>query len=180
MANVESQEVACTKNRQCDCVRAEEIIVRKTTSRDTDGIINVLKSTKLAEETWKGNERWVKRVLQKSLSDKNYTILVAECDSTIIGFINCIVFPSFWDCANQGMINHLFVHDAHQGKGVGAKLVRAITKHADAENITEMHVSTEWENVKARKLYGRYGFTEERLLLERSQETKVKSVYYKN
>jgi ribosomal protein S18 acetylase RimI-like enzyme len=158
-----------SKNRESDYVRAEEIIVRKATSKDTDGIINVLKSTKLAEETWKGNERWVKRALQKSLSNRNHTILVAEFDSTIIGFIDCIVFPSFWECAKQGIINHLFVHAAYQSKGVGAKLVRTITERADAEDIAEMHVSTEWENAKARKLYGKYGFTEERLLLERSQ-----------
>jgi ribosomal protein S18 acetylase RimI-like enzyme len=150
-------------------VRAEEIIVRKATSKDTDGIINVLKSTKLDEETWKGNERWVKIALQKSLSNRNHTILVAEFDSTIIGFIDCIVFPSFWECEKQCMINHLFVHDAYQSKGVGAKLVRTITERADAEDIVEMHVSTEWENAKARKLYGKHGFTEERLLLERSQ-----------
>jgi len=104
-------------------LRGDEIIVRKATSKDIDGMIKVLESTKLAEETWNGNERWVKRTLRKSLSKKDYTILVAEFDSTIIGFIDCIIFYSFWECEEQGMINHLFVHDDYQGKALAQNLL---------------------------------------------------------
>jgi aminoglycoside 3-N-acetyltransferase I len=164
----QQREDGCDKNRQRDCVKGEGIIVRKAISKDIDSIISVLESTRLAEETWKGNATWVKRALQESLNNKDYMILVAELNSTIIGFIDCIIFPSFWECEKQGMINHLFVHDAYQGKGVGAKLVRAITERADAEKIIEMHVSTERTNMKARKLYDKHGFTNERFLLERS------------
>jgi ribosomal protein S18 acetylase RimI-like enzyme len=153
-------------------VNAEEIIVRKATIKDIDGIINVLESTKLTEETWKGNEGWTKRALQKAISNRNCTILLAELDSTIVGFIDYIVFPSFWECAKHGMINHLFVHNAYQGKGFGAKLVRAVIERVDAEGIGELHVPTEWKNAKARRLYGKYGFTKEHLLLERSRGPK--------
>lgn len=67
------------------------------------------------------------------------------------------------------MIIDLFVHYDYRGKGVGSMLLRAMIEHAKAEDIAELHVSTEWDNTKARKLYGKYGFTEEQLLLERSQ-----------
>jgi GNAT superfamily N-acetyltransferase len=99
--------------------------------------------------------------------------LWAKCsrafDSRIIGFIDCIIFSSFWECNKQGIINHLFVQAFYQNIGVGSKLIRTITECADAEDIVEMHVSTGWENTKARKLYGKYGFTDEHLLLQRSQ-----------
>jgi GNAT superfamily N-acetyltransferase len=151
-------------------MRAEEkIVVREATGKDVEGVINVLKSTKLAEEAWTGNERWVKKALRDFLNHENYTILVAEQDDRIVGFIDYVVFPSFWEGSKQGLINHLFVHADSQGKGVGAGLVKAIVAHADAEGIGEMHVSTGWENTKARRLYEKYGFMQERLLLERSR-----------
>lgn len=94
--------------------------------------------------------------------------LVAEYNQRIVGFIDCCVYPFFWEGVYQGIINHLFVHSTLQGKGVGAMLVKAVVKEADARRLGELHVSTERENVKARRFYAKYGFTEERLLLERT------------
>jgi ribosomal protein S18 acetylase RimI-like enzyme len=152
-------------------VRAEEeFIVRRATSKDAEGIVNVLKSAELGDEAWNGNEQWVKKTLQKFLRNEAYLVLVAEHDHKVVGFIDCLVFPSFWEGSSQGLINHLFMHADFQGKEIGARLVEAIVKRVDAEGIGEMHVSTGWNNTKARRLYAKYGFTEERLLLERSRE----------
>jgi len=153
-------------------LRIKEILVRKATEKDMEGIVKVLESAKLEQETWKGNVKWAKKALQSSLSDKNYVVLLAECNSSIDGFITCMFFPSFWEGGKQGMIIDLFVRHIGQNKGVGSKLLIAITELAKVEGIAEMHVSTENINEKARKLYERYGFTEQRLLLERHQTTK--------
>ena len=147
----------------------KEITVREATVKDADGISKVLNSTKLDEETWNRNETFVTESLQKHLSNKQFIVLVAEFNSSIVGFIDCAVFPSFWECQKQGLIIDLFVHHSYQGKGVGSELLKALIERADAENIVELHVSTGWNNQKARKLYGKFGFTEEHLLLERSQ-----------
>jgi len=149
-------------------IAEKEIIVREATNKDADGIIKVLRSTKLGEETWNENEIFVIENLQKRLNDKQFMVLVAEFNSSIVGFIDYAVFPSFWECQKQGLIINLFVHPTYQSKGIGSKLLKAIIKRAKAENIVELHVSTEWRNAKARKLYGKYGFTDEHLLLERS------------
>jgi ribosomal protein S18 acetylase RimI-like enzyme len=150
-------------------VAGKEIIVREATDKDADGIIKVLTSTKLDGETWNGNEIFVTENLQGRLSNKQFIVLVAEFNSSIVGFVDCAVFPSFWECEKQGLIIDLFVHPAYQSKGVGSELLKALIKRVNAENIVELHVSTEWKNEKARKLYGKFGFTEEHLLLERSQ-----------
>ena len=147
-----------------------KIVVRKATSKDVEGIVNVLKSAKLGDEVWTGDEKWVEKALWESLKNETCTVFVAECDHKIVGFIDWLVFPSFWEGSSQGLINHLFVHADFQGRGVGASLVEAVVGRADAESIGEMHVSTGWENAKARRFYAKYGFTEEHLLLERSRE----------
>jgi GNAT superfamily N-acetyltransferase len=147
----------------------KEIIIREATKKDADGIINVLRSTKLSEETWNENEVFVIENLQKCLNDKQFIVLVAEFNFSTVGFIDCAVFPSFWECQKQGLIIDLFIHPIYQSKGVGSELLKAIIERANAENIAELHVSTGWKNAKARELYGKYCFTEEHLLLERSQ-----------
>ena len=147
----------------------KEIIVREATAKDSVGIIKVLLSTKLVEETWNGDEIFVTESLQKRLSNQQFTVLVAEFNSSIVGFIDCAVFPSFWECQKQGLIVDLFVLPAYQGKGVGSKLLETLVKKADAENIAELHVSTEIGNIKAQRLYRKFGFTGEQFLLERSQ-----------
>ena len=150
-------------------IAEKEIIVREATDEDADGIIKVLMSTKLDEGTWAGNKIFVAENLRKRPRNKQFIVLLAEFGSSIIGFIDCAVFPSFWECKKQGLIIDLFVHPAYQSKGVGSKLLKALIKRASAENIVELHVSTGRKNAKARKLYGKLGFTEEHLLLERSQ-----------
>jgi ribosomal protein S18 acetylase RimI-like enzyme len=146
----------------------KEIVVRKATHKDIGGIIEVLKSTKLDAEAWTGDERWARKALEECLTLENFVFLVAEYNKRIVGFVDCCVYPSFWEGAYQGIINHLFVHSAFQGKGAGAVLIEAVVKETDAKGLGELHVSTERENVKARRLYAKYGFTEERLLLERA------------
>lgn len=146
----------------------KKILTRKATHKDVDAIIEVLKSTKLGTEAWAGGEKWTRKALNECLNLGNYVLLVAGYNQKIVGFIDYCVYPSFWEGTNQGIINHLFVHSAFQGKGAGTLLVKAVIKEADAQGLGELHVSTERENTKARRLYAKYGFTEERLLLERT------------
>lgn len=149
----------------------EEINVRKATSKDIDGIISVLESTCLNEERWTRNGKRTKRMLHESLKDQCWTILIAEAESAIVGFIDCAFFPSLWEVEKQGLIVDLFVRDDYQGKGIGSRLLRALIEHADATNVCEVHVSTEQENERARKLYSKNGFKEEHILLERPKES---------
>jgi ribosomal protein S18 acetylase RimI-like enzyme len=149
----------------------KEIVVREATSKDADGIAQVLKLAKLGDEPWSGNRFFVAENLRKRLSERQFIVLVAESNSSIVGFVNCAVFPSFWESQKQGLITDFFVQPAYQNRWVGSKLLEAIIKRGDEENIVELHVSTGWKNQKARKFYSKFGFTEEHLLLERTKKT---------
>jgi GNAT superfamily N-acetyltransferase len=148
----------------------KEIIVREATTKDAEGIVTVLMLAKLEEEHWSGKRIFVEENLQKRPSKKQFIVLVAEAYSSIVGFVDCAVFPSFWEGEKQGWIIDFFVQPAYQNGAVGSKLLEALIKRANTENIVELHVSTGWKNQKARKLYGRFGFTEGQLLLERAKK----------
>jgi ribosomal protein S18 acetylase RimI-like enzyme len=147
----------------------KEIIVHEATSKDADGIAKVLILAKVGEEPWSGNKIFVAESLLERQSKRQFVVLVAESNSSIAGFVDCAFFPSFWEGERQGLIIDFFVQPAYQNRGVASKLLEAIIRRADAENIIELHVSTGWKNQKARKLYDKFGFTEEHLLLERQK-----------
>ena len=144
----------------------KDTVVRKAIRKDVDCIIDVLKSTKLDNKLWEGDERWTRKAIVNCLNS-NHLLLVAEVSGRIVGFVSCCVFPSFWEGEYQGLIGDFFVHPAFQGRGVGDVLLKALVEQADAAGVGELHVSTEAENTRARGLYAKFGFTEERLLLER-------------
>lgn len=143
----------------------EEIIVREAIGKDSKEIAKMLSSTTLDNEEWGGKHEFV----AENLKGKNFIFLVAEVASSIVGFVDCAVFASFWEGQKQGLIVDFFVLPAYQGRGVGSKLLSALVQKAEREKIEELHVSTGWVNRKARRLYGKFGFTEEQLLLERSK-----------
>jgi ribosomal protein S18 acetylase RimI-like enzyme len=146
-------------------------VVRKAMDKDVEGVIEVLTSTRLQDGAWTADKDWTQKALQKFLKTENYTMFVAESDGKVVGFIGYIVFPSFWECANQGFINDFFVHKDFQGEDIGSKLIEAVVERADREGLDELHVSTGWNNKRARRLYEKFGFTEEQLLLERHQKS---------
>lgn len=147
----------------------KEVTVREATGKDSDGIVKVLAAMKLDGETWEGEEAFVAGSPSSAMQKGEFIVLVAEYKSSIVGFVDCAVFPSFWEGEKQGLIVDFFVHPKYQGKGAGSKLLSALIERAEKGNIGELHVSTERNNTQARKIYAKFGFTEERLLLERSR-----------
>lgn len=145
----------------------KQIVIREATDKDADGIVGVLASTRLDGDPWTGEDAFVAGSLKGSGGE--FIVLVAEVASSIVGFVDCAVFASFWEGQKQGLIVDFFVLPAYQGRGVGSKLLSALVQKAEREKIEELHVSTGWVNRKARRLYGKFGFTEEQLLLERSK-----------
>jgi len=140
------------------------LVVREAKNEDIKGIIGVLKTAYLQDEAW------TKEALRKLLTTKNYTILVAELDGKIVGFIDYYVLPSVWERWNEATINYFFVHKDYQGKGIGSRLLNEVIKRTDGMKIVELHVGTEKDNNRAINLYRKHGFVKEYLLLQREKE----------
>jgi GNAT superfamily N-acetyltransferase len=63
-------------------------------------------------------------------------------------------------CPNDGYSGRLgiVVHDADQGKGLGSRLIEVLLKFAQAENIRKISLMVYIDNIKAIRLYEKYGF----------------------
>jgi len=140
------------------------LVIREAKNEDIEGIIGVLKTVYLQDEAW------AREALRKLLTTENYTILVAELDGKIVGFIDYYVLPSVWERWNEATINYFFVHKDYQGKGIGSRLLKEVTKRTDETGIVELHVGTVKDNKRAINLYRKHGFLKEYLLLQREKE----------
>jgi ribosomal protein S18 acetylase RimI-like enzyme len=142
------------------------LVVRKASSDDINGIIEVLETIYLQDEAW------ARKALERLLATENYVILVAELGCEIVGFIDYYILPSVWEKWNEATINYLFIHKDYQDRGIGSKLLKEVIKQTDKMGIMELHVGTEKENKRAIHLYKKHGFLKEYLLLEREKEQK--------
>ena len=144
----------------------KDLAIREASIDDVNGIIEVLQTIYLQDETW------ARKALQKLLTTENYVILVAELALKIIGFIDYYILPSVWEKWNEATINYFFIHKDYQGRGIGSKLLKEVIKQTDKMGIMELHVGTEKENKRAIRLYKKHGFLKEHLVLEREQKQK--------
>ena len=87
------------------------------------------------------------------------TILVAECDGSLCGFI-----AAWNDPERDGMafIDNLHVDPARRGAGVGGKLMAEVARRLKAKNYRGAYLWVFAQNKGARRLYERLGGTFQR------------------
>ncbi|WP_222195552.1 GNAT family N-acetyltransferase [Modestobacter italicus] len=73
---------------------------------------------------------------------------VAELDGAVVGFL----------AYADGELTWMYVHPAHQGRGVGAALIERLFAHVEAEGVDRVEL-TVLDGNPARRLYERSGFT---------------------
>jgi len=59
------------------------------------------------------------------------------------------------------VLNDLFVHEEHRGKGFGVQLVKKAIEFADSSDAAGVLLETMPDNVNAQRLYERIGFKKE-------------------
>jgi ribosomal protein S18 acetylase RimI-like enzyme len=86
--------------------------------------------------------------------------ILAETDGLFSGLL--IAFENFATFSACPMINihDLFVPKEHRGKGVGRRLLRAITAEAEKRGCSRITLEVRVDNVNAQKLYRSEGFGE--------------------
>ena len=123
----------------------------------------------LAEEFMPKEANNTKRVnvLKQTLRNPDYEVLVAELDGEIVGFIDQWVIQDFTHGAKHSYVHNLYVGSKHRRKGVASKLLREAMKNAKNMGVSEIHVTTRFDNELAIRLYRKHGLVKEHLQLEK-------------
>ena len=129
---------------------------------------DVLVLAALAEEFMPGEAGAEERidVLKESLENRDYELLVVELEGRTVGFVDQWIVRDFVHGAKLSHIQSLYVTPQYRGKGIGSKLLQAIIENAKTKGVSEVHVTTEFNNRRAIELYKRQGLVKESLQLE--------------
>jgi len=106
-------------------------------------------------------------VLKQALRDPNYELLVADLEGEVIGFIDQWVIHDFTHGAKLSYIHNLYVSSEHRRRGVASKLPQQVIKNARNMGVSEIHITTRFDNKPAINLYRKHGLVREHLQLEK-------------
>jgi len=98
--------------------------------------------------------------LSERIENNESTIFMAVDDNENgIGFTQ--VYPSFTSVGLDKILilNDLFIHADHRGKGVGRALIDAVKNLALEVGAVRFDLETGVDNIAAQRLYENYGFT---------------------
>ena len=142
---------------------AKSIRIRSADESDIPSLIL------LAEQFIPGEADNKKRseVLKRALKNSDYELFVAELEQEIVGFVDRWVIHDFTHGARLSYIHNLYVNSKHRRKGVASKLIQRVMKNAKNMGVSEIHVTTRFDNKSAINLYRKYGLTKEHLQLEK-------------
>lgn len=137
--------------------------IRSANEKDVQTLV------KLAEEFIPREADDKKRivVLNQALKNPNYELLVAELEGEIVGFIDQWIIHDFTHGAKLGYIHSLYVSSKHRRKGIASKLLQETMKNARDRKVSEIHITTRFDNKPAISLYRKHGLVREHLELEK-------------
>lgn len=144
--------------------RTEKMIkIRSANEKDLQSL------TVLAQEFMPGEVNDKKRVdvLKQALRNPDYELLVAELGEEIVGFIDHWIIYDFVHGARLSYIHNLYVSSKQRKKGIATKLLQEVMKSAENMGVSEIHVTTRFDNESAINLYKKHGLVKGHLELEK-------------
>ena len=103
-------------------------------------------------------------------------VQVARASSAVIGFVMYHVATGVYDQdTTRGVVDNVYVRPAHQGRGVGSRLLDAAEAALAEAGVETLAISVLAANEGARRLYERRGYRPHRIELERAVESDTHS-----
>ena len=143
-----------------------EINIRQAKSGDVKAIAVILRGlgwfTYMNEETLTDTERRITRQIDLCHADKSHTVLVAEDrGSVVVGYAAVHWLPYLMLPGSEGYISELFVSESARGKGIGTRLLAAVTAQAMKRGCTRlMLVNRRSRDSYRRGFYSKLGWEE--------------------
>jgi [ribosomal protein S18]-alanine N-acetyltransferase len=123
--------------------------LRPMTTADIAAVL-VLEQQLFGEEAW--SAPMLEGELAQQPSSRHY--LVAEDGGVLVGYAGLLAGP------RQADVVTLAVACDHWGRGTGSALLEALLAEAQRRGCTEVFLEVRTDNMRAQRLYRRYGFTE--------------------
>lgn len=114
-------------------------------------------------------ERFIPQ-FERALADPRFRAFVAEEGGTVKGCITLWLRECLLHGGLVALVDELIVAEGERGRELGSRLLEHALSYCRRQGCVEVEVSTEADNVAARRFYARYGFEEQGLLLEKEFE----------
>lgn len=88
---------------------------------------------------------------------RNQQAVVAEDNGELLGFAHIIYHPHTWYMTDVCYLQDLYTAPKARGKGVATSLIKAVYRHADANEASSVYWTTRESNREARRIYDKLG-----------------------
>ncbi len=90
--------------------------------------------------------------LSELFENDNAFYLVAQSRDTVVGYVGV------WIILDEGHITNIAVDPRYRGRGIGSRLLQAVTAVAQTQGVTRMTLEVRVSNIEAQRLYRRLGY----------------------
>jgi ribosomal protein S18 acetylase RimI-like enzyme len=144
--------------------------IREAVPSDRDAVVALTPRLTEGVAPWRPQQavleavtHWVESALDNQ-HDEHGTVLVADVDGTIAGFIS-VTEKKHWTGQRDAYVGELVVASELEGRGFGSALVEGAKTWSRHRGLERISLSTGTRNGRARRLYESLGFDEEDITL---------------
>jgi ribosomal-protein-alanine N-acetyltransferase len=103
------------------------------------------------EDAWSRGMYWSELAAAHPGGTRHYTVAAAP-DGTVVGYAGLMTIGA------EGDVQTIAVDDRIQGRGLGAALLADLVEESAARGCTELLLEVRVDNLRAQRLYERFGF----------------------
>ncbi|SDQ56706.1 GNAT family N-acetyltransferase [Virgibacillus salinus] len=139
------------------------MIVREVETSDAENLANLIKQVDESSQymLWEAGERNIKsenqlKVINGIKNAENSTILVAEKDNELVGYL--IVIGGNAQRNKHSAYIVIGILKGYRGKGIGKQLINKLEQWAVNQNVSRLELTVVTKNEGALSLYKKLGF----------------------
>lgn len=136
-------------------INMKQIIIKKGTLKDIDGLVSLLKQLFSIEKAFTFNPQAHKRGLHLFLKDcdSHRVLYTAWAGQRIVGMVSAQTRISTASGTMAAVIEDLVVDSTCRGRGVGSRLLESVEQWAKTSGICHLSLLADMENHPALKFY---------------------------